>query len=360
VAEAQREITRSVLAVLFILALIGSSIWILRPFLGAIVWATTVVVATWPLMISLQTLLWNKRSLAVVAMTLLLLCVLVVPLTFAIAAIVSNLDDIAVWAKSLAAFKLPPPPGWLVSLPLVGGKALELWERVATAGIQDATVRVVPYAGGVIKWFAAQLGSVGVLLLEFLLTVVLAAAMYAGGERATQRLFRFGQRLAGSGGETAIYLAGHTIRGVALGVVVTAIVQSLFGGIGLLIAGVPLAGALTGAMLLLSIAQIGVSPVLGCVAAWLYWTGQSAWGTFMLVWMIVAGTMDNFLRPVLIRKGADLPLLLVFVGVVGGLVAFGFIGIFVGPVILAVADKLLVAWIEGDVQPSEVDDRHCN
>jgi predicted PurR-regulated permease PerM len=166
--------------------------------------------------------------------------------------------------------------------------------------------------------------------------------------------------LAGSGGETAIYLAGHTIRGVALGVVVTAIVQSLFGGIGLLIAGVPLAGALTGAMLLLSIAQIGVSPVLGCVAAWLYWTGQSAWGTFMLVWMIVAGTMDNFLRPVLIRKGADLPLLLVFVGVVGGLVAFGFIGIFVGPVILAVADKLLVAWIEGDVQPSEVDDRHCN
>lgn len=139
-----------------------------------------------------------------------------------------------------------------------------------------------------IKWFAAQLGSVGVLLLKSLLTVLLAAAMYVGGERATQRLFRFGHKLAGSGGENAIYLAGQTIRGVALGVVVTAIAQSLFGGIGLII-GVPLAGALTGAMLLLSIAQIGVTPVLGTVAAWLYWIGESAWGTFMLVWMIVAG-----------------------------------------------------------------------
>jgi predicted PurR-regulated permease PerM len=356
VADIARDITRNVLAVLFILALIGSSIWILRPFLGAIVWATTVVVATWPLMISLQKWLGNKRALAVTVMTLLLLCVLVVPLTFAVGAIVSNVDDIAIWAKDLASFKLPAPPAWLATLPFVGAKVVELWERVAMVGIQDATVRMAPYAGGVIKWFAAQLGSVGVLLVEFLLTVILAAAMYAGGEHATERLLRFGRRLAGSGGENAVYLAGQTIRGVALGVVVTAIAQSLFGGIGLLIAGVPFAAALTGAMLLLSIAQIGVTPVLGAVVAWLYWRGESGWGTFVLIWMIVAGTMDNFLRPILIKKGADLPLLLVFAGVVGGLLAFGLIGIFVGPVILAVADKLLVAWIEGDIQQAQTPD----
>jgi len=233
---------------------------------------------------------------------------------------------------------------------------MELWERVATAGIQDATVRVAPYAGGVIRWFGAQLGSVGVLLVEFLLTVILAAAMYAGGERATARLLSFGRRLAGSGGENAVYLAGQTIRGVALGVVVTAIAQSLFAGIGLVIAGVPFAAALTGAMLLLSIAQVGVIPVLGAEVDWLYWRGESGWGTFMLIWMIVSGTMDNFLRPILIKKGADLPLLLVFAGVVGGLLAFGLIGIFVGPVILAVADKLLVAWIETDAQNDKAGD----
>jgi predicted PurR-regulated permease PerM len=354
-AEAQSDITRGVLAVLFIVALIGSSIWILRPFLGAIVWAATVVVATWPLMISLQTWLWNKRALAVTVMTLLLLCVLVVPLTFAIGAIVSNVDDIVAWVKSLASFKVPATPDWVANLPLVGAKAVELWERVAAVGIQEATVRAAPYAGGLIAWFAAQLGGVGVLLVEFLLTIILAAAMYANGELTTQKLVRFGRRLAGSGGENAVYLAGQTIRGVALGVVVTALAQSLFAGLGLVIAGVPFAGALTGAMLFLSIAQIGVLPVLAGAVAWLYWSGASGWGTFMLAWTIIAGAMDNFLRPILIRKGADLPLLLVFAGVIGGLLSFGLIGIFVGPVILAVADKLLMAWIERDVQEERYD-----
>jgi predicted PurR-regulated permease PerM len=347
-AEIQRDITRGVLAVLFIVALIGSSIWILRPFLGAIVWAVSIVVATWPFMISVQTWLWNKRALAVTVMTLLLLCVLVVPLTFAIGTIVSNVDEIVGWAKSLSSFKTPLAPEWVANLPFVGTKAVELWERVAAVGIQEVAVKAAPYAGDVIRWFVAQVGNVGVLLVEFLLTVILAAAIYANGELATQRLVRFGRRLAGSGGENAVYLAGQTIRGVALGVVVTAIAQAVFGGLGLVIAGVPFAGVLTAAMLLLSIAQIGVIPVLGFAVAWLYWTGDSGWGTFLLIWTIVAGTMDNFLRPILIRKGADLPLLLVFAGVIGGLLAFGLIGIFVGPVVLAVADALLIAWIDSD------------
>jgi len=355
-AEIQRDITRDVLAVLFIVVLIGSSLWILRPFLGALVWATTIVVATWPLMIRVQAWLWDKRSLAVMAMTLLLLCVLVVPLTFAIGTIVANVDEIAEWTKSMAAFKTPSPPEWVVSLPIVGAKAAELWRYVATAGVQEVTTRAAPYAGGVIKWFAARVGGVGVLLLEFLLTVILAAAMYANGEHATDRIMRFGRRLAGVRGENAVHLAGQTIRGVALGIVVTALAQAVFGGLGLVIAGVPFAGVLTGAMLLLSIAQIGVVPVLGAAAGWLYWTGDTFWGTFLLVWTIVAGTMDNFLRPILIRKGADLPLLLVFAGVVGGLLAFGLIGIFVGPVVLAVADALLMAWIDGEPGAAEADE----
>jgi predicted PurR-regulated permease PerM len=349
-SEERSDITRIVLAVLFIVALIGSSVWIMRPFLGATIWAATIVVATWPLMTSLQRWLWRKRSLAVAVMTLLLLCVLVVPLTFAAITVISHVDDLVAWAGSLSDFKIPAPPEWLAELPLIGGKAMELWEGVAAAGIQDVTIRAAPYAGGLIRWFAAQLGSVGVLLAEFLLTVILAATMYAGGEAAAARLLRFGWRLAGRGGESAVLLAGQTIRGVALGVVVTAITQALFGGLGLFIAGVPFASLLTAAMLLLAIAQIGVIPVLGSAVIWLYWSGDSTWGTFLLVWTVIAGTMDNFLRPILIRKGADLPLLLVFAGVIGGLIAFGLIGIFVGPVVLAVADKLLMAWIDDDAE----------
>jgi predicted PurR-regulated permease PerM len=349
-AEIQRDIPRGVLAVLFIVTLIGTSIWILRPFLGAIVWAATIVVATWPLMTSVQEWLWGKRALAVAVMTILLLCVLVVPLTFAIGTIVSNVDEIAAWVRALASIKTPAPPEWVASLPFFGERAAELWERVAAVGIQEVTARAAPYASIVLAWFIAQVGSIGVLLVEFLLTVILAAAMYANGELATQRLLRFGRRLAGSGGKNAVYLAGQTIRGVALGVVVTALVQTIFAGLGLVIAGVPFAGVLAAAMLLLAIAQVGVVLVLGCAVAWLYWTGDSTWGTFLLVWTIVVGSMDNFLRPILIRRGADLPLLLIFAGVVGGLLAFGLIGIFVGPVVLAVADALLTAWIDAELR----------
>jgi predicted PurR-regulated permease PerM len=210
----------------------------------------------------------------------------------------------------------------------------------------------MPYADDIAKWFVSQAGSIGLVFVQFLLTVVLAALMYADGERAASVLRRFGQRLAGVYGDNAVILAGQAIRGVALGVGVTAVVQSVLGGIGLGLAGVPFAGLLTAVMLLLCIAQLGPALVLFPAVGWLFWSGQSGWGIFLLVWSAVVVTMDNFLRPVLIKRGADLPLLLIFAGVIGGLLAFGLIGIFVGPVVLAVAYTLLDAWIKlGEAEP---------
>ena len=342
----QRDITRTVFAVLFIGALIGTSLWILLPFLGAVIWAVTIVTATWPLMISIQGWLWGRRSLAVAVMTVVLLCVLVIPLWLAIGTIVANADQIAGWVKSMSDFEFPPPPAWLAGLPLFGGDLVSAWEKVARAGLQDFMKKLAPYGGSAIRWFASEVGSFGALVLQFLLTVVFAALLYAKGEHMTSRIERFGRRLAGPRGEHSIRLAGQAVRGVALGVVVTALAQSVLGGVGLAVAGVPFAAVLTAVMFMLAIAQVGPLPVLGPSVAWLYWSGSTGWGTFLLLWTLVVGTMDNFLRPFLIKKGADLPLLLIFVGVVGGLVAFGLIGIFVGPVVLAVAHTLLSAWVE--------------
>jgi predicted PurR-regulated permease PerM len=345
-AEVQRDLTRNVLGVIFIAVLIGSSIWVLQPFLGATVWAATIVVATWPVMIGIQKRLWGKRCLAVAVMTVVLLCVLVVPFTAAVSTIVSRADEIVGLAKSLDALKLTPPPEWVGRLPIIGAKAVQVWEKVAAAGIQEFAARAAPYAGGVIKWFVARVGGLGMLLVEFLLTVLLAAIMYAKGESAARGVLRFGRRLAGPRGENSVHLAGQAIRGVALGVVVTALAQSILGGIGLAVAGVPFAPVLTAVMFMLAIAQIGVMPVLGLSTIWLFWSGSAGWGVFLVVCTVVVGTMDNFLRPLLIRRGADLPLLLIFTGVVGGLMAFGLIGLFVGPVVLAVGYTLLVAWVE--------------
>jgi predicted PurR-regulated permease PerM len=192
-----------------------------------------------------------------------------------------------------------------------------------------------------------QLGTFGGILLQFVLTVIASAVLYAYGEEAAGFMHRFGRRLAGEHGENAVVLSGQAIRGVAMGVVVTALVQSLIGGIGLAIAGVPFATILTAVMFLLAVAQIGAVPILGLAVAWLYWSGDATWGTFLLVVTVIAGTLDNVLRPVLIKAGADLPLLLIFLGVIGGLIAFGLIGIFVGPLVLAVAYTLLSAWLYG-------------
>jgi predicted PurR-regulated permease PerM len=340
------DLARTTFAVLFIGALLAASLWVVRPFLGPAIWAVMVVVATWPVMLRVQARLFNKRVLAVTVMTLLLLLLFVVPLTLAIGTIVGNADELVDWAKLLAAYRLPKTaPPWAAQLPMVGGLLERAWQQAAALGLNDMLPKVTPYAGNVTKWLLGQLGSVGFLLLQFLMTVVIAAVMYSTGEEAAGLVRRFARRLAGERGAAVVDLAGGAIRGVALGVGVTAVVQALLGGIGLAIAGVPFAGLLTALMFMLCIAQIGPLLVLVPAAIWAFMEGHAGWGIFLLVVGVIVATLDNVLRPVLIRMGADLPLLLIFAGVIGGLLAFGLVGIFVGPVVLAVAYTLLEAWI---------------
>ena len=345
-AEPRNDLTRIVLTVLFIGALMAASFWILRPFLGAMIWAIMIVVATWPLMLAVQQRAGGRRWVAVTVMTLLLLLVLIGPLSAAVSTVFSHADDITGFVRKLPDFRLPPPPDWLQNLPLVGERFAAFWQNLATGGIQAVVALVTPYAGAVTRWLVAQAGGLGALMLQFVLTAIAAAALYARGEAAADWALRFGARLAGDQGEHVIRLSGQAIRGVALGVVVTAIAQTLVGSIGLFIAGVPFAAVLTLIMFLTAVAQVGAALVMAVPVFWLYWTDSPGMGTFLLVVTLVVATMDNVLRPILIKKGADLPLVLIFVGVIGGLVSFGLIGIFIGPVVLAVTHTLLNAWMD--------------
>jgi predicted PurR-regulated permease PerM len=342
------ELGRITLSVLFIGGLIVASLWVLRPFLAALVWAAMIVVATWPMLLAVQRLLGGRRSLAVLVMTLALVTIFIVPVASAFTAILANIDQFATLATRFATAELPRAPSWLASLPLVGERLAAAWNELASAGIPDLVARAEPHGRAIVAWITQHAGGAVMLTLHFLLIVILAAVLYAGGEAWADWIRRFGRRLAEEKGERMVVLAGQAIRGVALGVVVTAVVQSLLGGVGLAIAGVPFAAVLTALMFVLCIAQIGPILVLLGATAWAWSDLGAGWGTFLLVWSLVVGLMDNFLRPVLIRRGADLPLLLIFSGVVGGLVAFGIVGIFVGPVVLAVAYTLLDDWVATD------------
>ncbi len=219
-----------------------------------------VVVATWPVLLRLQAILWNRRALAVMVMTMLLLLLFLVPLALAIGTIVQNSDQIVEWTKSIATFHIPAPPDWVASLPFVGHQAATAWQQAAESGGKELMEKLAPHAGAMAKWATSKFGSIGLLFVQFVLTVIIAAVMYAGGESAAAAVKRFARRLAGPRGESTVELAGQAIRGVALGVGVTALVQSALGGIGLAIAGIPFAGLLTAVMFMLCIAQTGAGP----------------------------------------------------------------------------------------------------
>jgi len=183
------------------------------------------------------------------------------------------------------------------------------------------------------------------MLVQFLLAAVITAIGFAKGEAVRDGILRFAARLGGEQGRETAVLAARTVRGVVLGVVVTALIQAAIAGTGLFISGVPAAALLTAVILFLCLAQLGPLLVVIPAVIWLFWSGRTGAGITLLVVGVIAGALDNIVRPVLIRRGADLPLLLIFAGVIGGLIAFGIIGLFIGPVVLAVAYTLLTIWM---------------
>ena len=348
-----RDITHTTLAVLFIGVLIAASFWILSPFLISIIWAGVIVIATWPILEKLEARVAKKRGLTVAIMTVAILLIVLVPVTLAVLTIVGNAENIAARVRSLVSFNISSPPQWLERIPLKGEKLAAQWREFAALSPEERSSLVTPYAQPVMQWFVAKAGSFGMTMLQFLLTTIIAAIMYAKGEVVRSGVLSFARRLAGPRGEDVAVLAAKAVRGVALGIVLTALIQTALGGAGLFITGVPAAALLTAVMFMLCLAQIGPALVLVPAVIWLYWTDSALWGTILLIFTIIALTIDNVVRPVLIKKGADLPLLLIFAGVIGGLIAFGIIGLFIGPVVLAVTYTLLKIWVTSSVQEDE-------
>jgi len=350
--QASPNLTRTTLAVLFIGILTVACFLVVRPFLSPLIWAAMAVIATWPFFIKLQAKLWGKRWLALLVMIVLLLLLLIVPVCLAILTILDKGDEIVGWFKSLSTVKIPPAPEWLHKIPMAGQWLVDHWNRFASSSPQELSKQVAPYASKTVAWFVSQAGNFGLLLLHFFLSVIIASVLYIHGEKAAEGVRSFARRLAGQQGEEVAILSAKAIRGVALGIVITALVQSTLGGIGLFFAGVPAAMLLTALMLILCIMQVGPSLVLVPAVIWLFWTGETVTASIFAVWVLFVSTIDNFLRPILIRKGADLPLLLILTGVFGGLIAFGIIGLFIGPVILAVCYTLIRAWVTGGKAPA--------
>ncbi len=340
----QRDLIQSTLAIVLIGALLAACFWILRPFLPALIWAAMIVIATWPLLLIIQKKVHGRRPAVMIVIGLLVL-VFVIPFTLAVGTIAENAPQITALSKELINVGIPAPPNWVEQIPLVGESVAEFWQNTSTTAPEELTKRLSPYMRNMGGWLVTQAGSFGIMFLHLLLTLILATILYMNGEDAAKIMLRLSHRIAGERGEHAANLAALSVRAVAQGVVVTALAQSLLAGIGLAVVGIPYASLLTALIFMLTIAQIGAGPVLIPAIIWLFWSGSTGWGIAMLIWSIFVMGMDGFLRPYLIRRNANLPLLLIFAGVIGGLISFGVIGLFIGPVLLAVCYTLMLAWI---------------
>jgi len=348
VVPPQRDLAQTTLGVLLIGVMIAGTFWVMRSFLPMIVWATTIAVATWPVLLRFESWFGHRRGWAVAVMTLLLLLIFVIPLAAALTAIVEHLPQLQQLVQRVRDVGLAPAPAWFLKIPLIGSRLADAWNELARLSQAELASRLQPYLGEAIQWLRVSLRGVGLFIVQLLFIAAISAILWTHGETAADGVRRFFHRLAGPRGARMVVLAGQAIRSVALGIVITAVVQSVAGGIGLAVTGVPLAGVLTAAMLILGIAQLGPAPVLIPAVIWQFMNGRTTPGVVLLVWSVVVTLMDNFIRPILIRRGVDLPLLLILAGVIGGLLSFGVIGLFVGPVVLAVTYTLVSEWVAMD------------
>ncbi len=318
---------------------------VLHPFISAILFAAVVCSSTWPLYLHLRRVLWNRRALSALAMTLLLIVIVIGPTVMLAANLAENAG--AMFEAGKAALNGGPikPPAWLRTIPLAGDLLADYWQRLGAGGGS-----LLALSKGLLEPARAFLVGAGKVVGDGLVQLTLASFIgfffYRDGEALILVVRKTLDSVAGGLGEELLETVDSTVTGVIQGLFGTGLAQALVAYAGFFIAGVPGAFLLGAATFFLSVLPIGPPMVWGGAGLWLLYTGEIGWAIFMALWGLFAiSSIDNLLRPYLISRSSKLPLLLIVLGVMGGMSAFGFIGLFIGPPVLAIGLTLLQLWI---------------
>ncbi|HZP92512.1 MAG TPA: AI-2E family transporter [Burkholderiales bacterium] len=335
--------------------LIAGCLLVLRPFLTGLLWAIVLTFSTWPMYTRLKSRLAGRAAPAALLMTVAVALVALAPFVVATAALVDNIDALWNAARRLAEQGLPDPPAWLSGLPFVGHSADAYWRGLAhnSGRLLEEFKRLAPtlrtalVAGG---------EALGVGLTQIAVSVLFGYFLYRDGEAVAARVQAAMSRLIGPRARRLLDIAANTTVSVVYGILGTALAQGLLAGVGFLIAGVPGAPLLGLAVFFLSIVPVGPPLIWIPASLWLLWQGSTGWAIFLALWgLIVVSGADNVLKPMLISRGSHMPFIMVFVGVLGGALAFGFIGVFLGPTLLAVGYRLLLEWTPDVESPDSGD-----
>jgi len=336
---------------ILLLALLGAGLWVMAPFISALLWGAILAFASWPRMRLRTRWLGGRETLAAAVLTTLWILIVALPLVWLGFNLADHIRDATAFIRDVQVDGLPEAPAWLGSIPLVGERLLTWWNSLDQQGAA-LLASAKPYFGQVGNWLLARSAQIGGGVLELSLSLVFVFFFYRDGPRLAAFVLRLLQRLIGERAEYYLELVAGTVQRVVNGVIGTAAAQGLLAMIGFLIAGVPGAIVLGLVTFMLSLIPMGPPLVWLPATAWLVWQGHYGMAVFLGIWgtFVISG-VDNVLKPYLISRGGNLPLVIVLLGVFGGLIAFGFIGLFIGPTLLAVAYSLLLDWSRS-TQPS--------
>lgn len=335
------------------LALLGAGcILVLWPFLTALIWAAILVSTSWPAFLWLDRGVGGRRTLAACLMTLLVTVVLLGPIVAVALAMADNAAELGRAASALVRDGLPDAPAWLASLPLIGQSIHDFWQQFAHDGHRlMAELEKLAKPAQATALAAGRAVAAGVL--DMGISVFLAFFFFIYGEALAERLRIALERLSGVRASYLLGIVRGTVTGVIYGILGTGLAQGVLAAIGFVIAGVPGAVLLGVATFFLSVVPVGPPLVWGGAAIWLFQDGQPGWAAFVAAWgFFLVSTVDNVIKPFIISRGASLPFAIVFLGVLGGVLAFGVIGAFLGPTLLAVGYRLITEWTAAEPVPS--------
>jgi predicted PurR-regulated permease PerM len=336
---------------LAVAALVAACFVIAEPFLSAATWAVILAVSAGPSFARLNSVLRSRRRLAGATFAVAGVVVLILPLVLAGVSAARRAPAAMQAIDYLEQSGLPGPPEAVAHVPLVGPRLHDLWAGISEQG-SEVLGQYRAEINASVGWLLRRAGSFGLTVLQFTLAIVIAALLLVRADRATALLRAFAARIGGAEALDLLPLAEHTIRAVSLGVVGTALAEGVLSAAGFTIAGQQYAVLLGGATFLICLLQVGPGFVFVPAAAWMWWRGETGWAVFVLAWhLALVLPIEVFGRPFFISRDTGLPLLLIFVGVLGGLLAFGFIGVFVGPTVFAVSYAMLLRWLVPPTKP---------
>src|SRR5262245_1003066 len=320
---------------------------IVRPFITPVVWGFIIAVAVAPVSRRLTAALGGRRKLAAVILVALGFALFIAPAVSLSGTLIAGLQDLATRLHD-GQLRIPRPPPRIADWPLVGAPLFEFW-NLAINNLEAAVVRLAPQLQVVGGWLLGAAAGVGYGIIQFVFSMIIAGVVIANADRSREGLERLMRRLAGDGGHRILVLSESAIRSVATGIVGVALIQSGLAGAGFYLAGVPGAGFWALLALFLCIIQLGPGLVLLGAVVYVFATASTLTAVLFLVWSIILGLSDNVLKPLLLGRGVDAPILVIFIGSLGGFLSMGIIGLFVGSVLFVLFYTLLKSWVNEDL-----------